>query len=260
VAPPPSQTTSSQRGIRLLSESGKITLADLREMKLSTRSEIADHFVDDLVAAARRLGTAKATQAAEVLAKWDRHGETTSDGTLLFLRFVQSAGGSFQNIGGYAVAADARQPLTTPRGFADPAKAAALLEREAVRLEDEYDTMHVIWGDVIRLRRGTLDLPGNGIPGTLGGIRTIGTSAFVNGRAQIQGGDTFYAVIEFSKTGPPVGEALLGYGNWSRVGSKHVDDQLALASQKKMRPILRSRPVIEKQLESRTTFEGDRRR
>jgi acyl-homoserine-lactone acylase len=260
VAPPPSQTTRSQRGIRLLSESGKITLADLREMKLSTRSEIADHFVDDLVAAARRLGTAKATQAAEVLAKWDRQGETTSDGTLLFLRFVQSAGGSFQNIGGYAVAADARQPLTTPRGFADPAKAAALLEREAVRLEDEYDTMHVIWGDVIRLRRGTLDLPGNGIPGTLGGIRTIGTSAFVNGRAQIQGGDTFYAVIEFSKTGPPVGEALLGYGNWSRVGSKHVDDQLALASQKKMRPILRSRPVIEKQLESRTTFEGDRRR
>lgn len=260
VAPPPSQTTRSQRGIRLLSESGKITLADLREMKLSTRSEIADHFVDDLVAAARRLGTAKATQAAEVLAKWDRQGETTSDGTLLFLRFVQSAGSSFQNIGGYAVAADPRQPLTTPRGFADPAKAAALLEREAVRLEDEYDTMHVIWGDVIRLRRGTLDLPGNGIPGTLGGIRTIGTSAFVNGTAQIQSGDTFYAVIEFSKTGPPVGEALLGYGNWSRVGSKHVDDQLALASQKKMRPILRSRAVIEKQLERRTTFVGDHRR
>jgi hypothetical protein len=38
------------------------------------------------------------------------------------------------------------------------------------------------------------------------------------------------------------------------VGSKHVDDQLALASQKKMRPILRSRAAIEKVLESRTTF------
>ena len=254
VAPGPSQTTRSQRGIRLLSESGKITLADLREMKLSTHSEIADHFVDDLVAAARQLGTPKAREAAEILARWDRQGETTSDGTLLFLRFVQGAGGNFQNIGGYAVPADARQPLTTPRGFAAPAKAAALLEREAVRLEDEYDTLHVIWGDVIRLRRGNLDLPGNGIPGTLGGIRTIGTSPFVNGTAQIQGGDTFYAVIEFSKSGPPVGEALLGYGNWSRVGSKHVDDQLALASQKKMRPILRSRTLIEKNLESRTRF------
>ena len=254
IAPPPRHTQRSQRSIRMLAESNKISLAQLKEMKLSTRSEIADHFVDDLVAAARQHGTAKAKEAAEILAKWDRQGETTSDGTLLFLRFVQSAGNDFQNIGGYAVPADVRQPLTTPRGFADPAQAATLLDREAHRLEEEYDTLHVVWGDVIRLRRGLLDLPGNGIPGTLGGIRTIGIGPFVNGTAQIQGGDTFYAVVEFSKEGPPVGEALLGYGNWSRVGSKHVDDQLALASQKKMRPILRSRALIEKNLENRTTF------
>jgi acyl-homoserine-lactone acylase len=254
IGPPPSLGPRSQRTIRLLSQPGKITLADLKAMKLSTRSEVADHFVDDLVAAARRLGSPKAREAAEILAKWDRQGETTSDGTLLFLRFVQSAGANFQNAGGYAVPADPAQPLTTPRGFADEAKAVAILEAEAARLETEYDTMHVVWGDVIRLRKGDLDLPGNGIPSTLGGIRTVGTGPFIDGRAQIQGGDTFYAVIEFSKTGPPVGEALLGYGNWSRVGSKHVDDQLALASQKKMRPIVRVRAEIEKQLESRRAF------
>jgi acyl-homoserine-lactone acylase len=76
----------------------------------------------------------------------------------------------------------------------------------------------------------------------------------VNGKAEIVGGDTFYAVLEFQKNGPPIGEALLGYGNWSRPGSKHVDDQLALASQKKMRPMMRSRVVIENNLESRTVF------
>jgi acyl-homoserine-lactone acylase len=254
IAPPPSLTQRAQRSIRLLSQPGKITLADLKAMKLSTRSEIADHFVDDLVAAARRQGTPKAKEAAEILATWDRHGENTSDGTFLFLRFLEAAGNNFQNIGGYAVSADPRQPLTTPRGFADPAKAVTLLESEARRIESEYKTLHVIWGDVIRLRRGFLDLPGNGVPGALGGIRTVGTSAFVDGKAQIQGGDTFYAVIEFSKTGPPIGEALLGYGNWSRAGSKHVDDQLELASQKKMRPIMRSRQVIEQNLEARTTF------
>jgi acyl-homoserine-lactone acylase len=254
VAPPPGQTQRSQRGIRLLSESGKITLADLKAMKLSTRSEIADHFVDDLVTAARQHGSVKAKEAAEILSKWDRQGETTSDGAFLFLRFVQAAGNNGQNIGGFQVRTDPRQPLTTPRGFADPAKAAALLDREARRLEEEYDTMHVIWGDVIRLRRGASDLPGNGLPGTLGAIRTINTGPFVNGKAEVVGGDTFYAVIEFSKSGPPIGEALLGYGNWSRVGSKHVDDQLALASQKKMRPIVRNRQQIEKQLESRTKF------
>jgi acyl-homoserine-lactone acylase len=254
IAPPPAHTQRSQRGIRLLSESGKISLQDLKGMKLSTRSEIADHFVDDLVAAARQHGSPKARAAADILAKWDRQGETTSDGAFLFLRFIQGAGAGFQGIGGYAVAADVRQPLTTPRGFADPRKASELLDREARRLETEYDTMHVIWGDVIRLRRGSLDLPGNGLPGTLGAIRTVNVGPIVNGKTAIEGGDTFYAVLEFSKTGPPVGEALLGYGNWSRVGSKHVDDQLALASQKKMRPILRNRQLIEKSLESRTTF------
>ena len=35
------------------------------------------------------------------------------------------AGNGFQNIGGYAVPADPKQPLTTPWGFADPAKSGA---------------------------------------------------------------------------------------------------------------------------------------
>ena len=180
-------------------------------------------------------------EAAEILAKWDRQGERPVDGAFLFLRFIQAAGNGFQNIGGYAVAADPRQPLTTPRGFADPAKAVALLEREARRLEAEYDTMHVDLGrrdSAAHAARWTCRA--TACPAALGAIRTIGTGPFVNGKAQIQGGDTFYAVIEFQKNGPPIGEALLGYGNWSRVGSKHVDDQLALASQKKMRPIMRA--------------------
>ena len=44
---------------------------------------------------------------------------------------------------------------------------------------------------------------------------------------------------------------LIGYGNWSRAGSKHVTDQLELASQKRMRPILRARREIEAALEYR---------
>ena len=61
-------------------------------------------------------------------------------------------------------------------------------------------------------------------------------------------------MIEFQKNGPPIGEALLGYGNWSRVGSKHVDDQLALASQKKMRPIMRAARRSRRSSESRKVF------
>jgi acyl-homoserine-lactone acylase len=252
IAPPPSLGARAQRSIRLLTQPQKFTLADLKAMKLSTRVELADHFVDDLVAAARETGSARAKEAAEILAKWDRQTETTSDGAFLFYRFMQATGTNFQNIGGYSVAADPGQPLTTPWGFADPARAVAALDAEAGRLAAQYDTMHVIWGDVIRLRRGALDLPGNGAPSSLGAIRTVATGPFVDGKAAIQGGDTFYAVIEFSN--PPGGEALLGYGNWSRAGSKHVDDQLALASMKRMRPIWRARTDIDANLESRTAF------
>ena len=255
VAPTePSLGARAQRSIRLLSESGKITFENLRDMKLSTHSEMADRFVDDLVAAARQHGSATAKEAAEILATWDRQGERDSDGTLLFLRFYQAAGNSFGNIGGYAVDRDPTQPLTTPRGFADPARAAVLLGAEAARIEDEYGTMHVLWGDAVRYRRGILDFPGNGMPSALGGIRTISISDFDDGTAEVRGGDSFYAVIEFQQDGPPKGEALLGYGNWSREGSKHRTDQLALAAQKKMRPILRVRADIEEVLENRTVF------
>ena len=256
IAPPPAHTQRSQRGVRLLSESGKISLSDLKAMKLSTKSEIADHFVDDLVAAAKQHGSIKAKEAADILAKWDRQGETASDGTLLFLRFVQGAGNGFQNIGGVRGRCRSfRQPLTTPRwvrrsrqgsglagsrgapsrrrvrhhardlGRCDPsasrpARSPRQRPARAYAGRDSHDQHRAVRGWQSRHRRGRYVLRGARIP----------------------------------ENGPPIGEALLGYGNWSRVGSKHVDDQLALASQKKMRPIVRSREVIEKNLENRTTF------
>ena len=56
---------------------GEDHAAELKDMKLSTRSEIADHFVDDLVAAARQHGGAKAKEAADIL----RNGIATATTT-----------------------------------------------------------------------------------------------------------------------------------------------------------------------------------
>ena len=104
----------------------------------------------------------------------------------------------------------------------------------------------------MRFRRGNSDLPGNGAPSQLGAIRTINVGPFVNGKTEAISGDTFFGVIEFST--PQRGEVLLGYGNWSKKGSKHVDDQLPLLSRKEMRPMWRDRTVIEANLEARKTF------
>ncbi|HUR34062.1 MAG TPA: penicillin acylase family protein [Vicinamibacterales bacterium] len=253
-AAPQGITQRAQRGIRILSgfTGRKMTFADVKAGKLSTRLETADQFVDDLVALARAQGTERARRAADVLEKWDRQAENTSDGMLLFYKFMLEARPDFGAIGGFAVPTDDRTPLTTPRGFKDPAKAVAALDKVAGAVEAEYGRLNVPWGDVMRFRRGNLDVPGNGAPSALGAIRTVNASPFVNGKVEGIAGDTYFAVIEFST--PVHAEALLSYGNWSRKGSPHVEDQMRLLSRKEMRPIWRDRKDVEANLEARKVF------
>jgi acyl-homoserine-lactone acylase len=253
-AAPQGITQRAQRGIRILSgfTGRKMTFADVKAGKLSTRVETADQFVDDLVATARKIGSDRAKRAALVLEKWDRQAENASDGMLLFYKFMQEAGGGFANIGGFAVPTDDRRPLTTPRGFADLSKAASALDKVAGDVEKEYGRLNVPWGEVLRFRRGNTDLPGNGAPSQLGAIRTVGVTAFKDGKIEGASGDTFFAVIEFST--PQRAEGLLSYGNWSKKGSPHVEDQIKLMSRKEMRPIWRDRKDVEAHLEARKVF------
>ena len=252
-AAPQGITQRAQRGIRILSNApAKMTFEDIKRGKLDTHVETADQFVDEIVSTARSIGTDRAKKAADVLAAWDRQAENESVGMLVFYKFMSAAGQGFSEIGGFKVPTDDRRPLETPRGFNDPAKAMALLDKVAGEVEKEYGTLGVKWGDVMRFRRGNADYPGNGAPSALGAIRTINVGPFVDGKTQAISGDTFYAVIEFSS--PQRGEALLGCGNWSKPGSKHVEDQLPLLSRKEMRPIWRARKDIEANLENRRVF------
>jgi acyl-homoserine-lactone acylase len=252
-AAPQGVTQRAQRGIRILSTAPpRMTFEDVKAGKLSTRVETADQFVDEIVSTAQARGTPLAKRAADVLAKWDRHAETGSDGMLLFYKFMTAAGPNFNQIGGFRVPTDDTRPLDTPRGFRDSTKAMAMLGRVAAEVEREYGSLSVKWGDVLRFRRGSLDVPGNGAPSQLGAIRTIGVTPFKDGKVEAVSGDTFYAVIEYST--PQRAEALLNYGNWSKKGSKHVEDQLPLASRKQMRPVWRTEQEIEANLESRKVF------
>lgn len=252
-AAPQGITQRAQRGIRILSTAPrKITFENVKAWKLSTRVETADQFVDEIVATAKARGTTRARKAADVLARWDRQGEVDSDGMLLFFKFMTAVGSSFENIGGFRVPTDDARPLDTPRGFKDAAKAMAVLDRVAGEVEKEYGLLNPRWGDVLRFRRGTVDVPGNGAPSELGAIRTIGVSPFKDGKVEAVQGDTFFAVVEYSV--PQRAEVLLNYGNWSKKGSKHIGDQLLLASKKQMRPMWRTKAEIEANLESRKTF------
>ena len=66
-------------------------------------------------------------------------------------------------------------------------------------------------------------------------------------------GDTWFAVIEIAQTGAKA-EDLLGYGNWSKAGSPHVEDQMGLMSRNELRPVWRDRADVEANLELRTVL------
>ena len=87
---------------------------------------------------------------------------------------------------------------------------------------------------------------------TFKGSITALITPFKDGKVEGIQGDTFFAVVEFST--PIHAEGLLSYGNWSKKGSPHVEDQIKLMSRKEMRPIWKDRKDIEAHLEAKKTF------
>jgi acyl-homoserine-lactone acylase len=241
------------RGVRMLSESGKISFADLIGDKWSTRSELADRILPDLLEAAARYGDDLTRQAAQVLAHWDRCTNADSRGALLFLNWSDRAGA----VGGYAAAGFARayelhQPLTTPAGLADPRAAAAALQAAARDLLANYGALDQPWGSVMRLKMGSVDLPASGGPGRLGVFNVIDYAPAQAGTRTAIFGSSYSAVVSFDA--PVRAQVLLSYGESSQPGSAHASDQLPLLSAGTLRDAWRTRAEVEANLESSDRF------
>ena len=236
-----------QRSVRMLVEDESISFEELIEDKHSTRMELADRILDELIPAARSKG-GNAARAAEVLEAWDRSADAESRGAVLFWAFTRVLAERLHGLEeATAVPYDPARPLETPDGLADPAGAVAALEAAASDIEGSFGALDVPWGEVHRLRRDSLDLPGNGADDRLGVFRVTSYEEDPDGHFRAVQGDSYMFAIEFSDPLRAVG--LLGYGNWSRPGSPHRTDQLALYAEKRLRPIWRSRGVIEAHLE-----------
>ena len=243
----------AQRSARMLSEDDEISFEELVAYKHSTRMELADRLLDDLISAVQRSGNSRALRAAEVLQGWDRAADTGSRGAVLFQSFFEELRNRLRpNSNPFARPWTEASPRTTPDGLADPSAAVAALVAAARKVEATHGRLDVAWGEVYRLRRGDADLPANGGPGALGIFRVVGYSEDEDGRFRAVVGDSFVAAVEFSN--PLRASVLIGYGNASQPGSPHLTDQLPLFSRKELRPAWRTRPEIEAHLESRKVF------
>lgn len=250
---PETMTLRAERSLRMLTEDPKITYDKFLEYKHSTRSELADRLLPDLIAATNASSSDLAKQAATVLAAWDRQTEVDSKGAVLFYAWATKfMGPTLASQAGFAVPYDLKQPLTTPRGLKDPAKAARLLEDAAKETQTQFGALDVPWGQVMRYQYAGADLPANGGFGNLGIFRVITFGPLHNGtRSQIHG-ETYIAAVEFSQ--PAHAKVLMTYGNSSQPGSPHQTDQLPFLVRKQLRTAWRTRAEIEANLESKQRF------
>jgi acyl-homoserine-lactone acylase len=252
----------AQQSANLLIHDESVSFEELIEYKHSTRMLLADRLLDDLLPAAREHGDDIARAAADVLESWDRCADADSKGAVLFERWAQKlnletlffdpSGDEMSRV--FKKVWDPKSPHTTPDGLSDPVQATKLLAEAATSLEEDYGSASVTWGEVYRLKYGDKNLPANGGPGDPTGLfRTAYFAPGENGTFDITAGDTFYAVVEFSR--PLKARVLTSYGNATQPGSPHKGDQLELFARKEMRTPWLTREEVEANLESRTSFD-----
>jgi acyl-homoserine-lactone acylase len=238
----------AQHSARMLDEDQKISLAEMIAYKHSTRMELSDRILDDLIPATRKYGNKLAQQAADVLEKWDRQANADSRGAVLFAAWAEKL--DFDHA--FSQPWNEKQPRTTPDGLAKPQEAVKLLEIAAKEVEQKYGSLAVNWGKVFRLQVGQQDLSGNGGDGYLGIFRVVNFAPKTEGSFQAVSGDSFVAAVEFSQ--PVKAMALIGYGNATQPNSPHIGDQLQLFADKKLRPVWRTRKEIKAHLTERKVF------
>ncbi len=239
----------AQRSAKMLMEKEKMSFEQMIADKFSSRLEMADRVLDELIQAARQQGSELANQAADVLQAWDRNTDADSRGAALFATWARTMPTS----NWYATAWNENSPLTTPNGIANPETAVKALETAATTIKFLYGKLDVTWGEVARLRYGKVDLPASGGPGLFGIFRVMDlVPSATDARFQSFAGDTYIAAIEFSN--PIRAKVLNTYGNATQPGNPHIGDQLALYARNEMRPLWRTRKEIEAHLESRQAF------
>lgn len=238
----------SQRSAKMLMEDKQISFEKMIADKFSSRVELADRILDELIPAARRLGGELGRQAADVLEAWNRQADANSRGTVLFAAWARA----MPAYSWFSTPWNENSPLTTPNGLANPAGAVKVLEAAATQVKLLYGALDVPWGEVVRLRYGKVDLPASGGPGLFGIFRVLDLAPAADGRFQPVAGDSYIAAIEFSN--PVRAKVLSTYGNATQPGSPHVGDQLSLYARNELRSVWRDRKEIETHLESRKVF------
>jgi acyl-homoserine-lactone acylase len=145
-----------------------------------------------------------------MLQKWANTSEPSSRGGALFEVWWQRYAQGLPDSMRYARRWQASDPTRTPVGLSDRARAAEAFAWAVAETASRYGRWDVTWGEVHRVRRGSVDVPVGGCGGALGCFRVLNFARDTDGKLAANGGDGWVLAVEF--TNVPRAYSVLAYG------------------------------------------------
>jgi acyl-homoserine-lactone acylase len=258
--PDPALSLRSQHSLTLIDNNRKMSLEEITALKHSYRMLMADRVKTDLVAAVRDRYAANGAaamvpadsavlNALALIEKWDNAAAPESRGALLFETWARRMMQGRPTDSLWAQPWDPAAPLATPRGIRDRARAADAFIWAVGETARRFGSYDVAWGDVHRVRMGTVDVPVGGCAGALGCFRVLNFRTEPDGKRVASGGDGWVIAVEF--TDVPKAYSVLAYGQSPREDSPYHSDQAAMFAKGEMKRVLFTDADIEKAVERR---------
>jgi acyl-homoserine-lactone acylase len=143
----------------------------------------------------------------EMMQKWDRKSNVENIGAGIFSTFVNIVGQKYKG---------------TEKVMNEADCIAAIQETKAYMLK-YFNSTSVPLGDVQKLVRGKYEIPLPGMPDVLAAMYTI---PHTNGLRKGYAGESYIALIKYSKDKLPEIESIINYGASNHANSPHYADQM----------------------------------
>jgi acyl-homoserine-lactone acylase len=228
----------SQHALQLIANARRFSLEEVIRRKHSMRMLLADRVKNDLLAAVQAspaAGDSTLQRAVEVLRRWDNTVAPASRGGVLFETWWRRYQSQARDTA-FAVKWSREQLTTTPRGLGQPEKAVRALQWAVQQTRTRFGALDVPWGDVHRVRRGSVDVPVGGCSGALGCFRVLTYEEQSDGKRAANSGDGWVLAVEFGARAPRA-FSVLAYGQSTDPASPHHADQAAMFARGELKPV-----------------------
>jgi acyl-homoserine-lactone acylase len=249
----PELSLRSQLALQLVSGNERMSLEDVIRLKHNYRMVLPDRVKADLISAVKATNpTGDVAAAIALLEKWDNTAAPDSRGSAVFELWWQiysvqqpagtastgqtnSVGSRYPDEKRFARVWNSADPFNTPRGLADSARAIQSFTWAVAEAKRRYGSFDVTWGDVHRVRRGSVDVPVGGCGNDLGCFRILGFARADDGKLAANSGDGWILAVEFSDT--PRAYSVLAYGESPRRDSPWFSDQAEMFAKGELKPV-----------------------